>query len=110
LDQYNNPDLLQKYRCNCKFYLHGHSAGGTNPSLVEAMFAGAPVIALENIYNRYTTNNSALYFSNSDELYEIINRINELQLISISDKLKAFAKENYTWLKASGQLIPILFK
>ncbi len=44
-------------------YLHGHTVGGTNPSLVEAMAAGNPVIAHDNEYNRWVAGDGAVYFT-----------------------------------------------
>ncbi len=44
--------------------MHGHSAGGTNPSLVEAMYLGLPVFAYGVQYNKETTHNKANYFDN----------------------------------------------
>ncbi len=54
-------NVLYALRNNAKFYIHGHSAGGTNPSLVEAMFFGKTIFAYDVIYNRATTNNNACY-------------------------------------------------
>ncbi|WJY00778.1 glycosyltransferase [Curtobacterium sp. 458] len=33
-------------------YFHGHSVGGTNPALVQAMHLGAPTVARDTVYNR----------------------------------------------------------
>lgn len=65
-------DVLYVLRKNAGVYIHGHSAGGTNPSLVEAMCLGLPVIAFDVVYNRETTENRALYFKNADDLTYII--------------------------------------
>lgn len=67
-------NILNILRSNCLFYIHGHSAGGTNPSLVEAMFFKKPIIAFDVIYNRETTNNQANYFSNEKELISLIEK------------------------------------
>ena len=44
---------VQALRYHSSAYLHGHTVGGTNPSLIEAMAAGNPVIAHDNPYNRW---------------------------------------------------------
>lgn len=50
-------------------YFHGHSVGGTNPALVQAMACGAPVVARDTPYNREVLPSSAVYVSpNSDEI------------------------------------------
>ena len=51
-----------------RVYLHGHTVGGTNPSLVEAMAAGNAVVARRNVYNTWVAGEGALYFSDEDEL------------------------------------------
>ncbi len=53
-------------------YVHGHSAGGTNPSLVEAMYLGLPVVAFDVVFNRQTTEGHAMYFKSVDELVNIL--------------------------------------
>ena len=51
LDPIYNQNQLDLLRSNATLYVHGHSAGGTNPSLVEAMFLGLPIIAFGVSYN-----------------------------------------------------------
>lgn len=66
-------NVLNVIRSNCSVYLHGHSAGGTNPSLVEAMFFAKPLIAFDCVYNRESTENKATYFKDKEELVSILN-------------------------------------
>ncbi|APC14814.1 glycosyl transferase [Pseudomonas frederiksbergensis] len=54
--------VVQSLRFYCRFYLHGHRVGGTNPSLVEALGAGCAVIAHDNPFNRWVTERGAAYF------------------------------------------------
>ena len=49
-------------RFHARAYVHGHMVGGTNPSLVEALWAGNAVIAHDNQYNRWTAGKAAVYF------------------------------------------------
>ena len=70
---YNQNDL-NELRINCKGYIHGHSAGGTNPSLVEAMGLKLPIIAYDVNFNRYTLENNGVYFSNQNDLIHEITR------------------------------------
>lgn len=60
-------------RCHASLYIHGHSAGGTNPSLVEAMCLGLPVLAFDCVYNRATTENRCLYWKNAAELSALLS-------------------------------------
>lgn len=75
LDPIYDLDTLYVLRKNACCYIHGHSAGGTNPSLVEAMFFGCRIFAFDVIYNRYTTGNNADYFSDKEELQRLISGI-----------------------------------
>jgi len=53
--------LLDQLYGHCATYLHGHSVGGTNPSLLRAMGAGAPIIAFDVVFNRETAGDVARY-------------------------------------------------
>ncbi|MBC5835764.1 glycosyltransferase family 1 protein [Flavobacterium sp. F372] len=84
-------------RGNATFYVHGHSAGGTNPSLVEAMFLGLPVVSFNVSYNKTTTENKALYFSNELELTKIIQNVTKNDLKTLGLKMKSIADRRYKW-------------
>jgi glycosyltransferase involved in cell wall biosynthesis len=103
LDAIYDHRELNMLRSNCKVYLHGHSAGGTNPALVEAMNLELPVIAFDSIFNKYTTNFEAAYFSNSNELKSILSSLSDEDLISNSQKMLKMAKKHYTWKHISAQ-------
>lgn len=91
-------DVLYTLRNNARVYIHGHSAGGTNPSLVEAMFFGKPILAYDVIYNRETTENKACYFGNSKQLVEMLRGTEEN-----GEPLKEIAERRYTWRHISQQ-------
>ncbi|APW66229.1 glycosyl transferase [Poseidonibacter parvus] len=97
LDPIYNQTILDQFRSNCYVYLHGHSAGGTNPSLVEAMYLGLPILAFAVEYNKETTQHKALYFNSSIELIKLLNNINDTKLIDLSKDMKTIAEENYNW-------------
>ncbi len=88
---------LNTLRSNCYLYIHGHSAGGTNPSLVEAMNLTLPIICFDVGYNRETTEDKALYFKTSNRLLDIIENFNEDQKNDLSEKMFSIAKRRYTW-------------
>jgi glycosyltransferase involved in cell wall biosynthesis len=52
LGQLSNDELLLALWQHAGVYFHGHSVGGTNPALVQAMAAGAPILARDTVYNR----------------------------------------------------------
>lgn len=88
---------LQVLRSNCKAYLHGHSAGGTNPSLVEAMFFGKPILAYDCVYNRESTENEALYFKNSDDLIGLLGQVGQCDVEGVGRKMLEIADKRYRW-------------
>lgn len=61
-------ELLDMLRQNCTAYIHGHSVGGTNPSLLEAMISKNLIIAHDNIFNREVCEDSAVYFKDAEQL------------------------------------------
>lgn len=63
-----DQELLDQLYGHCRTYLHGHSVGGTNPSLLRAMGAGAPVLAYDVEFNREVTAGSAFFWSDAVEL------------------------------------------
>ena len=98
LDPIYNQKNLDSLRSNCFIYIHGHSAGGTNPSLVEAMFLGLPVIAFGASYNRETTHNQSIYFENKQQLISIIEDLDKIDLKNIAKSMKSIADKEYIWI------------
>lgn len=88
---------LDLIRGNAYVYIHGHSAGGTNPSLVEAMYLGLPVIAYSVSYNRTTTENKAFYFQNAEELIAIVEKTRLADFRTQAEVMKEIALRRYTW-------------
>jgi len=103
LDPIYDQRVLNQFRSNCNLYVHGHSAGGTNPSLVEAMYLGLPVFAFGVDYNKETTENKALYFNNLIELGSLLKNTTDKQLINIGKNMRIIAKERYTWACVSNK-------
>lgn len=89
-------NVLNVLRSNCSIYLHGHSAGGTNPSLVEAMFFAKPIFAFDCVYNRESTENRAVYFASSDDL---VGKLNDstIDLAANAAAMAEIADRRYRW-------------
>lgn len=96
LDPIYDLNILYAMRANAKSYIHGHSVGGTNPSLVEAMFFGRPIYCFDCIYNRYSTHNEASFFKDENGLISLL-----LNPIDNGYRLKAIAEKEYTWKRIS---------
>ncbi len=67
-----NMDALNNLRYYSNLYFHGHSVGGTNPSLLEAMASGAYICAHDNMFNRAILENDACYFSNAGQVADFL--------------------------------------
>ncbi|MBK8565414.1 MAG: DUF1972 domain-containing protein [Saprospiraceae bacterium] len=97
LDPIYQHDELNMLRSNCALYVHGHSAGGTNPSLVEAMYLGLPVLSFGAVYNRITTQERAIYFETAEDIITALRKLPELDLGQIAHDLKWIADMRYLW-------------
>lgn len=97
IDPIYNLEILDVFRSNCSIYLHGHSAGGTNPSLVEAMQLGVPIMAFDINYNRETTLNKALYFKSSEDLSLKVSAASDDLLDQVAVKMRDIARFKYSW-------------
>ncbi|MEO0310959.1 MAG: hypothetical protein RIQ89_616 [Bacteroidota bacterium] len=64
--------MVNSLRSNCKYYLHGHTVGGTNPGLLEAMKFNLLIFAHDNEFNREVTANRASYFSDEESLKQLL--------------------------------------
>jgi len=65
-------NVLNSLRGLCRFYFHGHSVGGTNPSLLEAMASGALIVSHDNPFNRDVLGENAFYFGSSDDIVRLL--------------------------------------
>ncbi len=97
LDPIYHQEKLDTLRSNCSIYIHGHSAGGTNPSLVEAMYLGLPILAYDVNFNRASTENKALYFSDSSDLINLLKALKKDDLELLASDMKSIADRLYTW-------------
>lgn len=97
IDPIYDINKLYKLRSECKGYIHGHSAGGTNPSLVEAMHFGKPIFAFDCAFNRYSTEDKALFFISSQDLDDKLSCATKNDLVIISKNMKQIAESRYTW-------------
>lgn len=86
----NTVGALRKFS---SFYIHGHTVGGTNPSLVEALGAGCAIIAHDNKFNRWVAGKDQFYFKNGKELENIFD--NYLSDDEVREKLSGLATHNF---------------
>lgn len=108
LDPIYNSGKLKYLRSRASFYIHGHSAGGTNPSLVEAMHFGKAVLAYDCNYNRSTTEDKALFFRNSEELVYLMDTMNMAEAGRLARDMAEIAERRYTWRIVAQQYFSLL--
>lgn len=95
-----DQDILHYVRQNARGYIHGHSVGGTNPGLLEAMAETNVNILYDVDFNRYVGDNAAFYFSNEEELEKIIEKTDKMSVderIRIGELARRRMKMHYSW-------------
>lgn len=97
LDPIYDQVTLDELRSNCGIYVHGHSVGGTNPSLVEAMNLGLNIFSFNVDYNIETTDNKAFYFADASGLSQLLTKFVSGDIDSNSAQMLEVAKRKYLW-------------
>jgi glycosyltransferase involved in cell wall biosynthesis len=91
-------DKLDALRAFCYLYFHGHSCGGTNPSLLEAMAAKALIAAHDNPFNRAVLDLDGFYFSSADDVAGLIQEsINTEHVVVIKENNILKIQTQYNW-------------
>lgn len=91
--------LLALWR-HCGTYFHGHSVGGTNPALVQAMANGAPVVARDTVYNREVLGDEAVFCNpNAEDIEHEIRKVmgSQLEQSRLSAISRQRVQQGYTW-------------
>lgn len=101
---YNLSDL-NNLRYYSNLYFHGHSVGGTNPSLLEAMASHALVIAHNNDFNRAILGENGYYFSSPAEVKNIFTSVKKNDnLQQVRNNYDAIVN-TYNWNKINGEYL-----
>ena len=95
---YNDPQKIHSLKFYSTLYFHGHSVGGTNPSLLEAMASRSLIAAHDNLFNRAVLQQDAYYFSSHYEVKEVIENTcrNGREAAMINNNLKKI-QEQFNW-------------
>jgi glycosyltransferase involved in cell wall biosynthesis len=102
---------LQAIRYHCRAYFHGHSVGGTNPSLLEALGCGNIVVAHDNGFNREVAADAATYFAASSDIPAIIDKIEQydgVQRAAAAARARKRIQDSYTWERVTKAYIDIM--
>ena len=102
-----NQELLKKIRENAYAYLHGHTVGGTNPSLIEALGSTDLNLLVDVGFNREVAEDCAFYWNCEEEnLASLIDKVDKMstsEFIEMGQKAKKRVAEEYTWDKICGK-------
>ncbi|KLT70592.1 DUF1972 domain-containing protein [Flavobacterium sp. ABG] len=105
-----NKEHLDNLRYFSTIYFHGHSVGGTNPSLLEAMAAKTLIVAHNNEFNRAILQENAFYFSNATEVKCIIETVKRKDYEQIvQDNFDTIIKE-FNWEKINESYLSLFEK
>ena len=105
-----NLNHLDNLRFFSNIYFHGHTVGGTNPSLLEAMASQALIAAHNNHFNHGVLKKNAFYFENSldvKKILETIKKIDNLQFVK--NNFEAIAN-NFNWNKINEEYLQFFSK
>ena len=98
--------VLNALRTQAVFYLHGHSVGGTNPALLEAMGCGAMILAHDNPYNASVLGGLGAMWSNEEDLKELlVKRPSAAVRAEQAEISKARVREYFNWSRIAEQYL-----
>ena len=102
-----DQELLNQLYSHAATYTHGHSVGGTNPSLLRAMGAGAEILAFDCDFNREVTDNLALYWKSSDDYTALLDNFTATQM---GPRLQERVSQVYQWDMITDQYEALINK
>lgn len=95
---YDHP-VVEALRFHARAYIHGHTVGGTNPSLVESLATGTPILAHDNRFNRWVAGDAAYYFRDELECEtrfdQLLDNAEELERLGHASRHRGL--ELFTW-------------
>jgi len=102
----HDQSVIKELHCNCFAYVHGHSVGGTNPSLLKAMGYGNCILALDTVFNREVLEDTGLFFPKDEHALALLMRRVEGEPALVADLRKrapARVLKEYSWDKVGNQ-------
>lgn len=91
--------ILRALRFHSRLYVHGHTVGGTNPSLIEALAARSAVLAHDNRFNRWVLGGAGRFFKDIDECEKEMRGLlsDDQQITSLESESANRHLEAFTW-------------
>jgi glycosyltransferase involved in cell wall biosynthesis len=92
-------EVVQPLRYHARAYIHGHTVGGTNPSLCEALGAGSAIVAHDNRFNRWVAGADQFYFGDENACDTAIGQViaDEARVLAARAAARARHAEAFTW-------------
>ena len=89
--------ILNNLRYYSHLYFHGHTVGGTNPSLLEAMASNALICAHDNVYNSAILSRDAYYFRSPEEVSSLILNVDKATAGPMLEANAEKIRKIYSW-------------
>jgi glycosyltransferase involved in cell wall biosynthesis len=113
LGHISDQDLLNQLWAHCGLYLHGHSVGGTNPSLLQALGAGSPTCVFNTPYNIEVVRDECPVFDDSpDKLARVVDDLMarpDYRRV-LSELGQKIVRKRYTWDVVLAQYRDLLYE
>lgn len=101
-----DSQVINQLRANCRLYFHGHTVGGTNPSLIEAMGCGAVICAHDNVFNRSILQGNGIYFETPNEVSVVMSfEISEERRLEIQNGNRQQVAVHFGWEKIANEYL-----
>ena len=95
-------------KTNCRYYIHGHSVGGTNPSLLEALAGGCNIMIHDNEFNKDVVSKHGHCWSTQAELESLL-KSDPKRLTKVEDQLE-YCTKRFSWKKISEKHLDLFGK
>lgn len=105
LEPIYDKEVLGILRKNCYAYIHAYEIGGTNPSLLEQMLFGKPVLAYDVPFHREVLGGGGIYFRDEENLAQCIDMLEKgkVDLRAIAECQAERVEEEYNWDKVAEE-------
>ena len=104
--------LLDQLYAHALTYIHGHSVGGTNPSLLRAMGGGTAVLGWDVNFNREVAGTAGLYFRRAEQLARQIEEAERSRpgFARLGELMQERARTHYDWDAVTQAYEALCFK
>lgn len=90
-------NVLNSLRHFSNLYFHGHTVGGTNPSLLEAMASQALICANDNVFNQSILGPDAFYFKDAAQVKSLIRKAKKAEHLEKVKNNEHKIETTYSW-------------